>query len=119
MGFIKTGCLLRLSILFKTIFTEAKDTFELVHDPGTCEKGWDKGINIIASSAEECFNECVTRPKVGYFAYAVSRPAGQTPDNCACYLEEDKCPEGSDQSFKAYQIEFEGNQHHSWILLCT
>ena len=84
----------------------------MLHDPGECSKGWDKGINIIASSAVECFNECITRPNVGYFAYAASRPSAYSPDTCACYLEEDKCPKGSDKDYKTYRIDRKGIQIH-------
>ena len=96
------------------IKTQATGTYKLLHDPGVvmqCGAGWDGGNNIIASSAEECFNECNTRPNVGYFSYTVSRPSGSTPDTCACYLEKDECPKGTpaDASpWKSYQIEFEG-----------
>ena len=92
------------------IKNQATGTYGSLHDK-ICGAGWDRGINIIASSAEECFNECNTRLNVGYFSYTVSRPAGSTPDTCACYLEKEECPKGtsSDSSpWKSYQIDFEG-----------
>ena len=82
-----------------------KDSYELKHE-GTCKEGWDNDVNILAPSKVECFKECIARSKVGYFAYAASRPGH--PDNCACYFADKLCPKGPDPAFNSYQIVREG-----------
>ena len=65
---------------------------------GHCARGWVQGSNTNQANIGDCRNECAKRSNVGYFAY-------RTGNNCACYLEADKCPnDGNHADHNAYRI---------------
>ena len=70
--------------------------YEFVHD-GHCAAGWS-GPNTNQASIPDCRNECASRENIGYFAYS-------TGNTCACYLEDDGCPDDNLRNdHNAYRI---------------
>ena len=70
--------------------------YEYKHE-GHCAEGW-VSPNTNQPDILACRNECSNRPNVGYFAY-------RQKNNCACYLEQDECPDDDQfNDHSAYRI---------------
>ena len=73
----------------------------LFQHSGHCNTGW-VGTNTEEINIGDCFEECVKRSNVGYFAFAVYT---NRTYNCACYKKDGYCQyDGRFEDFNSYRI---------------